>query len=387
MPTPTDQPTSTPTTGADRTTTTPTPDPGPPAGSSARRPDTSAGSRRTTEVVLPAVGGPETLHFRARELDEPGTGEAVVRVEATGVSFAEQQMLRGRYYDQPAFPFVPGYDLVGVVERVGPGVSTVATGDRVAALTKTGGWADRVTLDARDLAPVPDGLDAADAETAIVNGLTAWRMLHRTAGVRAGDTVVVLGAAGGVGTLLVQLAVHAGATVIGVVGARQLDRVRALGAVAVDRRAEDVPARVRELAPDGVAAVFDHVGGAGIADSWRLLGRGGTLVSFGTLATKDEPGDPRLPVLRLLARLTAWNLLPNGRHAHFFDLWAGRRRRPDAFRAGVRDDLAQVFALLQDGTLVAQIAARYPLEQAAEAMRQAEEGGLTGKVLLVPDRR
>jgi NADPH:quinone reductase-like Zn-dependent oxidoreductase len=305
-----------------------------------------------------------------------------VRVEATGVSFAEQQMRRGKYYDQPPFPFVPGYDAVGIVEQVGAGVA-LSPGRRVAALTKTGAWAERIVLPAADLVPVPDGVDPVDAETAIVNGLTAWRMLHRTARVRSGQTIVVLGAAGGVGSLLVQLARAAGIAVIGVAGPAQQESVAALGAIPVDYRAEDVLARVRELAPDGVAAVFDHVGGDGIAASWRMLARGGTLVSYGTAATKDDPGNPRLPVLALLARLTLWNALPNGRRAHFFNLWAGKRLRPARHRAEVSADLAQLFALLRDGRLSAQIAARFPLTEAAAALRFAEQGGKTGKVALV----
>src|SRR5262245_10531464 len=118
---------------------------------------------QVTEIVLPGIVEPESLEVRTRELPEPEPGQAVVRVEATGVSFAEQQMRRGKYYDQPPFPFVPGYDLVGVVER-GP-----SAGRRVAALTKVGGWADRVVLDVDDLVPVPAELDPAAAETVVVN--------------------------------------------------------------------------------------------------------------------------------------------------------------------------------------------------------------------------
>ena len=258
------------------------------------------------------------------------------------------------------------------------------TGQRVAALTKVGAWADRVVLDDADLVPVPDGLDPEAVETLIVNGVTAWRMLHRAAKVRSGDTVVVLGAAGGVGTVLVQLARHAGIRVIGTAGPKQQERVRALGAEAIDYRGENVAARVRELAPEGVAAVFDHVGGPGIADSWRMLARGGTLVSYGTAATKDLPGNPQLPVLKLLAKLTVWRVLPNGRKALFFNLWAGHRFRRDRFRAELREDLGRVLGLLGEGAITPQIAARFGLEQAAEALRFAEAGGNTGKVLLLP---
>jgi NADPH2:quinone reductase len=142
---------------------------------------------------------------------------------------------------------------------------------------------------------------------------------------------------------------------------------------------------VRELAPDGVAAVFDHIGGPGLVDSWRMLAGGGTLLSYGTASTLKNPGNPRLPVLKLLARLYAWNALPNRRHAHFFNLWAGQRLRPRHYRAQVASDLARVLDLLAQGVIAPQIAREFPLTDAAAALRYAEAGGITGKVLLIPD--
>ncbi|MET7419541.1 medium chain dehydrogenase/reductase family protein [Dactylosporangium sp. NPDC005555] len=329
---------------------------------------------RATEIVLPGVGEPETLQVRSRELETPGAGRVVVRVEASGVSFAEQQMRRGKYYDMPPFPFVPGYDLVGVVE---------GTGRRVAALTKTGGWADRVVLDEADLVPVPDGVSAAEAETVVVNGVTAWRMLHRAAKVREGQTIVVLGANSGVGTILVQLARHAGIRVIGTASPKHHDALRALGVEPVDYRADDVPAQVRRLAPQGVAAVFDHVGGPGIAGSWRMLAKGGTLVGYGSASTRDHPGDPRLPVLKLVAKLLWWNALPNGKHATFFDLWKGRRD-VERFRRQLREDLTAVLDLVAAGKVAARVAKEFPLREAAAALRYAETAGVAGKVILTP---
>ncbi|MER6396813.1 medium chain dehydrogenase/reductase family protein [Kitasatospora sp. NPDC001603] len=337
------------------------------------------------EVVLPGKVEPEGLEIRSGlPLPVPAAGQVLVGVEATGVSFAEQQMRRGRYYDQPAFPFVPGYDLVGTVLAAGPGVGPELVGRRVAAMTKTGGWASHVALDAADLVEVPDGVGAAEAETAVVNGLTAWQMLHRKARVRAGQTVLVHGANGGVGSVLVQLALGAGARVIGTASGRHHDALRALGVTPVDYRREDVPARVRELAPGGVDAVFDHVGGRGITDSWRLLAPGGTLVSYGSAATRDAEGSKQLPVLALLGRVWLWNLLPNGRHAYFYNVWASRAFTPNRFRARLRADLSQVFAALHRGEITARIAAELPLARAAEAMRLAESGTVAGKVVLVP---
>src|SRR5258708_6921988 len=138
-----------------------------------------------TEVVLPGKVEPSGLRLAQRALPPPAAGQALVRVESTAVSFAETAMRRGRYYGQPPFPFVPGYDLVGVVDAVGPGVDRSLTGRRVAALTKTGGWATAVLLTAPDLVEVPDGGSAHEAETLIVNGLTAYPMLHPSANVRA----------------------------------------------------------------------------------------------------------------------------------------------------------------------------------------------------------
>ncbi|MFD5315924.1 medium chain dehydrogenase/reductase family protein [Streptomyces sp. NPDC127098] len=336
------------------------------------------------EVVLPGTVEPEGLRIRRGAVPTAGPGQVLVAMEATGVSFAEQQMRRGRYYDQPAFPFVPGYDLVGTVVAAGAGAAPGLVGTRVAALLKVGGWASHVLVDAADVVPVPDGIGAAEAETLVVNGVTAWQMLHREARVRAGQTVLVLGANGGVGSVLVQLAHAAGARVIGTAAARHHDALRARGVSPVDHRTEDVAARVRELAPDGVHAVFDHVGGRGIVDSWRLLAPGGTLVSYGTAATRDDTGSKQWPVLKLLGRVWLWNALPNRRRAHFYNLWAGRALARDRFRARLRADLTEVFEALRRGDITAQIAAQLPLSRVADALRLAESGTVLGKVVLTP---
>ncbi|PRY18821.1 medium chain dehydrogenase/reductase family protein [Pseudosporangium ferrugineum] len=336
-----------------------------------------------TEIVLPGVVEPEGLEVRRRPVPEPGPGRALVRVEAAGVSFAEQQMRRGRYYDQPPFPFVPGYDLVGTVAAVGAGVDPALTGRRVAALTKVGGWTNHAVLDAADLVPVPEGVRAADAETVVVNGITARQMLHRHARVRPGATVLVHGAAGGVGGTLVQLARLGGARVIGTASPRHHDALRAAGVTPVDYRG-DVAAQVRAIAPGSVDAVFDHVGGPGIVTSWRLLRRGGALVSYGTASTRDDTGDPRLPVLKLIARLHLWNLLPNGRRASFYNIWGGKALHRRRFRARLRTDLGAVLEALAAGRVTARIAAELPLTRAAEALRLAESGTVAGKVVLTP---
>ena len=340
--------------------------------------------RKATEIVLPGKVEPEGLLVQDTVVPAPGAGRVLVRMESTGVAFAEQQMRRGTYYNQPAFPFVPGYDLVGVVEEVGAGVDPSLIGTRIAAVTKIGAWATLVDIDAADLLPVPGELDAAAVETVIVNGITAWQMLHDRAGVTSGGTIVVLGANGGVGSTLVQLARHAGIRVIGTAAPRHHGFVRQLGAEPVDYNDPQLYARIRELAPEGVDAVFDHVGGPAIRESWSLVRRGGALVAYGSASTKDQQSNSQLPILRLFGALTLWNILPNGRRASFYDFWAGKSRRAATYRAEQANAFAKVLELLSTGKLLPQIAGRFSLDDVAAALALAESRTVAGKVILEP---
>jgi NADPH:quinone reductase-like Zn-dependent oxidoreductase len=343
-----------------------------------------------TEVVLPGKVEPAGLKLVRRMLPPPAPGQALVRVESTAVSFAESAMRRGRYQGQPKFPFVPGYDLVGIVESVGSDADRALIGKRVAALTKTGAWATAVLLDAVELIEVPAGIHADDAETLVVNGLTAYQMLHGSAKVRAGQTVLVLGASGGVGSILVQLARQAGVRVIGTASPRHHEALRALGAEPIDYRDPDLAARVRELAPDGVDAVFDHLGGASVDLSYRLLNRTGSLICYSIASHLDEKTPVLVTFMALLSKLAYWNSLPTGKHASFYNVWTGAGKpgtaKRAAFLARIRTDLTLVFGLLQDGKLTARIAARFPLTEVAAALELSESSGRTalGKIILVP---
>lgn len=338
----------------------------------------------TTQIVLPGLVEPSGLQVRTVPVPEPGPGQLLVAVEATGVSFAEQAMRRGRYFGQPDFPFTPGYDLVGQVVRVGEGADRALLGQRVASLTKTGGWAAHVVVEARDTVVVPSGIPPEEAETVVVNGVTAWQMLHRSAHVRAGETILVFGANGGVGGILIQLALHEGIRVIGAASPRHHDALRAQGVVPVDYADPELAARVRELAPDGVAAVFDNIGGEITRTSWGLLARGGTLVSYAIASAAGGSGGLMLPFLKAIGQSLLWSALPNGRKATFYDLWSGHSLRPARFRRRLEADLEVVFGLLADGSIRANVAARFPLVEAAAALALAESRTLNGKVVLVP---
>lgn len=338
----------------------------------------------TTRVVLPGLVEPAGLQVTTGPVPAPGPGQLLVAVEATGISYAEQAMRKGRYFGQPAFPFTPGYDLVGRVLAVGPGADAALLGRRVASMTKTGAWAGHVAVEARDSVLVPDGVSSEDAETVVVNGVTAWQMLHRAARVAPGATVLVFGANGGVGGILVQLARHHGVRVVGAASPRHHEALRQAGVDPVDYADPGLAARVRELAPGGVDAVFDNIGGAMTRTAWSLLAPGGTLVSYAIIAAVSGTGGLWAPFLKAIGQALLRSALPNGRRATFYDLWSGHRSRPARFRRHLEEDLGRVFALLEDGTISANVAARFPLTEAARALELAESRTLNGKVVLVP---
>lgn len=341
-------------------------------------------SETLTEIVLPGVVEPDGLIVQHRPIPTAGDGEVLVEMRATGVSFAEQGMRRNRYPGQPKFPFVLGYDLVGDISAVGHGVDPSLLGQRIAAVTKTGAWATHVVLDARDVVPVPEGADSAEVETLVVNGITAWQMLHRKARVKTGETILVHGASGGVGTTLVQLARASGIRVIGTASPRHHEALRELGVEPLDYNDPRLSDRVRELEPDGVAAAFDHLGGESFRRSFDLLASGGTLVAYGTASQRDDANNLLATFLGIFARLSLWSMLPNGRKALFYNFWGGKIVRPERFRRHLSSDLRSVLTLLARGAVKPQVAARIPLADAAEAMTLAESRTVYGKVVLVP---
>ena len=339
-------------------------------------------SFNTTEVIMPGIVGPEGLLVRTRVLDRPAAGQVVVKMEASGVAFAEQSMRRGRYYEQPKFPFVPGYDLVGTVVETGAGVDSALLGKRVAAMTKTGGWASHVLLSAGELLPVPEGIDPTEVETLIVNGITAWQMLHLKAKIKRGQTILVHGANGGVGTILTQLALYAGVRVIGTASPLHHETLRTQGVQPIDYNDTDLAGSVLKLAPGGVDAVFDHLGGPSFARSFGLLTKGGVLVCYAIASALNDTGNVLIPFLKVLVQLAWWNVMPNGRKAYFYNIWEGKGS--EAFQGQLKESFAQLTSLLADGVLKPQIAARFPLAQITAAMKLAESRTAYGKVVIVP---
>src|SRR5215813_13637423 len=216
---------------------------------------------RHTRIIVTHYGGPAELRVVEEECPEPKEGEVRVRVLAAGVSLPDLMMREGLHPETPPLPFTPGWDLIGMVDRLGAGVSGIEPGKIVAALPIYGAYAEFVCLPQHDLVPVPSGLDAAEAVSLVLNYVTAYQMLHRSARVGPGQRVLVHGAAGGVGSALLQLGRSAGHVMYGTCSERGAPAVAELGATAIDYQHQDFVTEIRRLTGDGVDAVFDGIGG------------------------------------------------------------------------------------------------------------------------------
>jgi NADPH:quinone reductase-like Zn-dependent oxidoreductase len=308
-------------------------------------------------------------------IPEPAAGEIRVATLAAGVSALEVMVRARRFPGFPRLPLTPGVDVVGVVDAVGDEVSGLEAGQTVAALLGYGGgYAESVCLPAEKAVPVPAGVDATSAVCVVANYLTAQTMLHRAAKVHGGERILVHGAAGGVGTALLELGGLAGLEMYGTASSHNHELVSSLGATPIDYRNEDFVGRIRDLTDGGVDAVFDAIGGARqLWRSYRALRTGGRLVWFGVAATKQHGA--RVIPLSLLTRLFL-SIVPDGKNAPV---------APDASEPNswYRESLAALLDMLAAGRIAPLIANRIPLVEAARAHEEIERGGHAGKVVLV----
>ncbi len=329
-------------------------------------------------VVVTRHGGPDVLQVVEESIPEPRAGEARVKVLAAGISGYDLMDRRYAFPGAPRVPYTPGQDIVGVVDVLGEGVSTVEPGQTVVGYPRGGGYAEFICLPASELVPVPSGVDPAEAVCLVANYLTAHLAMHRTANVQSGERVLVHGAAGGVGTALLHLGKLAGLEMYGTASRYNHDLVSALGATPIDYRTEDFVERIRSLTGDGVDAVFDPIGGAmHVWRSYRALRGGGRLVWFGMAATKQK-GPRVIPLTLLMQGLLA--LIPDGKQAPLMpDLGTFTQEHTDWYR----DTLAGLLDSLAAGRIKPVVAARIPLLEAARAHELLERGGYAGKVVLV----
>jgi NADPH:quinone reductase len=317
-------------------------------------------------IQVAAHGGPEVLTLTDLPVPEPGPGEVLVRLSAAGVNFVDTYHRSGLY--QVRLPLVPGTEGAGVVEAVGPGVTAPRAGDRVVSNNLAGAYARYAVTPARRAVPIPEGVTDEQAAAVLLQGMTAHYLLHDSYPVRAGDTVLVHAAAGGMGLLLTQLATTLGARVIGTVSTPEKEELaRAAGAAEIIGY-DGVAERVRELTGGtGVPVVYDGVGRDTFDASLASLRTRGTLVLYGYASGPPAPFD--------LGRLATGGSLsltrPTLGHFVATDEELGRR-------AG------DVLTWVADGTLKVTVGGRYPLAEAARAHADLESRRTTGKLLLIP---
>jgi len=286
-------------------------------------------------------------------------------------------------------PFTPGWDLVGIAERLGDGVSEIETGQIVAAMPISGAYTEFICLPQRELIPVPTGLDPAEAVSLILNYITAYQMLHRSAKVKAGSSVLIHGAAGGVGTALLQLGRLAGLKMYGTCSARSGYVVSDLGGIPIDYQKQDFVKEVRNLTSDGVDAVFDGIGGDNLWRSRDAVRPGGLVVVYGFTSKlrggRVATGSSRRHRFREAAILGGYIVrnwfLPGRKRMVPYSIQTLKRLKPAQFR----QDLAALLTLLQNHEIKPVIARRFPLVEARQAHELLGQGGVIGKIVLVMD--
>jgi NADPH:quinone reductase-like Zn-dependent oxidoreductase len=331
------------------------------------------------EISVTAKGGLDTMLPRTVELADPGPGEALVRVDAAGVSYGDLLLRLGVIPGGPKPPFTPGFDITGVVEHVGPDVTALHVGQPVAALVRTGGYSDRLVLPAARLVARPAGAKAVESAAAALNYFIAHQMLHRVAQVQPGQRILVHGASGGVGLAFLQLAQLAEVECWGTASAEKRDLVTKFGGHPIDYRTEDWVSVIRSLPGGTVHAVFDPIGGPHFNRSSSVLGRGGIMVGYGQSAALVD-GKPNMLIgaRGFLGGIILPKMVPNGKRTVFYNAWALEKTQPDAYQ----EDLATVLGLLADGKIEPVVASTMPLADAVEAQRALEQGTVKGKIVL-----
>ena len=319
-------------------------------------------------LVCEALGSTDDLVIEDRPALSPSAGEIVVDVHAAGINFPDILVIAGKYQDKAEPPFIPGNEAAGIVSAVGEGVSHLAVGDRVIAMPRGGAFAEQLAIDARNVAPLPDALDFETGAGFGVTYGTSYHALKQCARLQAGETVLVLGAAGGVGIAAVEIAHAMGARVIAAASSEEkLDFARRSGADdTIDYSQGGLKEKVRELTDgQGADVVVDPVGGAVGLEGFRALGWHGRHLVIG-FASGDIPAFPgNLALLKEASVVGVW-----------WGTWL--KRSPGEHLK----NMAELGAWLADGTLNPAAVETYALDDFSEAFRQLSERRALGKVVL-----
>lgn len=321
-------------------------------------------------VMVREFGEPEVMRYEEADVPEPSMGEVLVEVRSVGVNYADTMRRRNQYVIRQELPFVPGAEIAGLVTQLGEGVENVSVGDRVVALVGEGAYAEQALAPSQALIPIPEGLDFDTAAAIPLQGLTAYHVLKTSGQLAEGEAVLVHAAAGGVGTLSVQMAKLMGASPVIATASSQekLDLARDLGAdVLINYTQEDWPDQVRQSTDGrGADVILEMVGGDFVEKNLRCLNAWGRMVVFGA-ASGDRGSVSPMDLLRKNHSVVGF-FLPQV------------MSRPDLFVPSLR----QMMGWIQTGDVKLTLGASYPLSDAMQAHRDLEGRATTGKIVLNP---
>lgn len=330
------------------------------------------------KVILNEFGGPQVLRVvEEATLHEPDLGEVRVKVLAASATFTDTMVRKGIYYGfKETPPLSPGYDMVGVVDKLGAGVNGLEVGQMVADLTVFGAYTEYMLRPVDVLVPVPAGLDPAEAVSMVLSYVTAYQMLHRIAKAQHGQKILVHGAGGAVGTAMLELGRLLDLEMYGTASKAKHELVNSLGGTPIDYKCEDFLLKMQAIG--GVDAVFDAIGGDNFKRSFKSLKKGGTLVPYGFYKQAMGRGGN---VAMDYMNIALWDILPNGRKASFYSIGALRKKHPEWFK----EDLGALFGLLKEGKIKPSIEKRMRLEDAAQAHELIEQAAVKGRIVLIVD--
>lgn len=331
------------------------------------------------KIIAHHPGGPEVLQLVAEDLPQAKGKNVRIKIQASGVAFADVLIREGVYPGRPKFPLTPGYDIVGIAESVGGEVQNIKAGQRVAALTIVGGYAEYILLPESELVIVPNELDAAEAVSLVLNYVTAYQMLHREVPLKQGDAIVIHGAAGGVGSALLQLGRLMGLKMYGTASKGKHELIKSLGAYPIDYKNEEVEKIIHSAEPKGLAAAYDATG-EWLAASYRLLRKNGALVVFGASSMLEKGRKSILKTIATYFRFSIFlkKFLPGKKKISFYTVTKYKKLHPEWFK----EDLLKLFSMLARHEIKPVIAYRKTLEEAANCHELLNNAAITGKIVI-----
>jgi NADPH:quinone reductase len=330
-------------------------------------------------ISIKKFGGPEVLEIQtAKQLPEPKNDEVRIKVLRTSAAFTDTLIRRGIYPDvRKKTPITPGYDLLGRVDKVGENVTAVKLGQKVAALTTIGAYAEYICLSEKEVILVPKNLDDNEALSLVLTFTTAYQMITRCAKLKSGQKILVHGAGGAVGSALLQIGQSMNLKMYGTASKSKHKFIEQLGGIPIDYNNKDFVLVLKNKEPNGIDAVFDSIGGNYYKRSLKTLHKNGTLVAFGSYNSGTK-----LELIKDFLKINLWSLIPWMPKAIFYSIGTWHKNYLNWFK----EDLKTLFVLLDEGKIKPSIGKVMKLEEASFAHELIEKAEVKGKIILVVNK-